>query len=374
MRGFRILSGTEKLLIIVNLEIKDNNRFLNITAALFLAGFSVYVLKELSSILIPFVLAVIISFVFEPFYSWMKSKKIPSFAGIVIIILIILLLVNFASLFIFTSISSFTENFSAYEKKFQDVFGNIIASLNLSNEEVNNLYNSLKIANLLQQGSITTFIANFFTSILGIFGDFLLIIFYVIFILSEMGSIKQRVQLAFSDSHAGNIVKTLEKIFSDVRTYISGKTIISLALGFLSGLLLWIFGVDFYFMCGLLIFLMHFIPSIGALIAISLPAMIMLLQFDNLFTPILVTILLVVLQNVVGNIVEPKVLGDQLNLSPLLLLFSLFIGSYIWGIIGMVLSVPMVSMLKIVLMNFEPTRPIAILMSYKSKKTEKEFA
>jgi predicted PurR-regulated permease PerM len=356
------------------LEIKDNNRFLNITAALFLAGFSVYVLKELSSILIPFVLAVIISFVFEPFYSWMKSKKIPSFAGIVIIILIILLLVNFASLFIFTSISSFTENFSAYEKKFQDVFGNIIASLNLSNEEVNNLYNSLKIANLLQQGSITTFIANFFTSILGIFGDFLLIIFYVIFILSEMGSIKQRVQLAFSDSHAGNIVKTLEKIFSDVRTYISGKTIISLALGFLSGLLLWIFGVDFYFMCGLLIFLMHFIPSIGALIAISLPAMIMLLQFDNLFTPILVTILLVVLQNVVGNIVEPKVLGDQLNLSPLLLLFSLFIGSYIWGIIGMVLSVPMVSMLKIVLMNFEPTRPIAILMSYKSKKTEKEFA
>jgi predicted PurR-regulated permease PerM len=99
----------------------------------------------------------------------------------------------------------------------------------------------------------------------------------------------------------------------------------------------------------------------------------MFLQFDNIFTPVFVTIMLLVLQNVIGNIVEPKFLGDQLDLSPLLLLLSLFLGGYIWGIVGMVLSVPLVSMIKIILLNFESTRPIAILMSYKTSEIEKEF-
>ena len=93
----------------------------------------------------------------------------------------------------------------------------------------------------------------------------------------------------------------------------------------------------------------------------------MFLQFDNLFTPIFVGLLLVACDNIIGNIMEPRILGDKLNLSPLILLLSLFAGEYVWGIVGMVLSVPIVSMLKIVLMNFDSTRPIAILMSYNHK-------
>ncbi|MBK6538314.1 MAG: AI-2E family transporter [Ignavibacteria bacterium] len=140
-----------------------------------------------------------------------------------------------------------------------------------------------------------------------------------------------------------------------------------------SGLLLWLFGVDFYFIWGFLIFLIHYIPNIGALFGISLPSIVMFLQFDSIFTPILVRIILVALDNLIGNIIEPKVLGDKLNLSPLLLLLSLFLGEYVWGIVGMVLSVPFVSMLKIILMNFEATRPFAILMSYKPAVIRKEF-
>ncbi|MEO8447558.1 MAG: AI-2E family transporter [bacterium] len=352
---------------------KDNNKFLNIVAGLFLAGFSVYVMKELSSILIPFVLAVIISFVFEPFYSWMKMKKVPSGIAIVIVILSIIIIANVASVFIFASVNSFSSNFSIYEEKFLAFFNNTIESLHLSPEDKHSLNESMKITNLLKQGSITSFIAGFLTGFLHIFGDFILILFYVIFILTELGSIKERIQVAFAHERSANIIKTLDTILIDLRTYISGKTIISLSLGTLSGFILWIFNVDFYFIWGFLIFMMHYIPSIGALIAISLPATVMFLQFDNIFTPIFVTILLVVMQNVVGNIVEPKVLGDQLNLSPLLLLLSLFVGGYVWGIVGMVLSVPIVSMLKIVLMNFEATKPIAILMSYKHSVIKKKI-
>lgn len=344
---------------------KDNNSFLNLVAGLFLAGFSVFVLKELSSIFIPFVLAIIISFVFEPFYEWLKSKKIPSGIAIAIIVISIILIANIASIFIVASFNSFMVNFAVYENKFVEFFNSIIASLHLSSEDMKKLNESMKISNLLKQGSITSFIASLLTGFLSVFGDFILILFYVIFILSEMNNIRERIRIAFKDERADSIANTLDNIFKDVRTYISGKTIISLLLGILSGIILWLFGVDFYFIWGFLIFIMHFIPSIGALVAISLPSLVMFLQFDNIFTPIFVTILLIVIQNIVGNIVEPKVLGDKLNLSPLLLLLSLFVGGYVWGIVGMILSIPIVSMLKIVMMNFESTKPFAILMSYK---------
>ncbi|MEO8665903.1 MAG: AI-2E family transporter [Ignavibacteria bacterium] len=351
---------------------KDNNKFLNIVAGLFLAGFSIYVIKELSSILIPFVLAIIISFVFEPFFSWMKSKRIPTGVAIAVVLILIIIIANIASVLIVASVNSFSSNFNVYEKKFTDFYQSMIISLKLSPEEIKNLSESLKISNLLKEGAVTSVIASFLTSFLGIFGDFVLILFYVIFILSEFNSIKRRIILAFSHDQAASIVRTFGVIFNDVRTYISGKTIISLSLGTISGFILWIFGVDFYFIWGFLIFIMHFIPSIGALIAISLPCIVMFLQFDNIFTPIFVTVLLVVLQNVIGNIVEPKVLGVQLNLSPLLLLLSLFLGGYIWGVVGMILSVPIISMLKIILMNFESTKPFAILMSYKHEVIKKD--
>lgn len=352
------------------MEKKDNNKFLNIVAGLFLAGFSIYVIKELSSILIPFVLAVIIAFIFEPFFIWMKSKKIPAGLAIAIIIFLIVIIANIASVLIFASVNSFSSNFSVYEQKFLDFVDTSLASLNLSNEDQKSFKENITLSNLLKQGSITSFIAGFFTGFLGIFGDFVLILFYVIFILSEFGSIKERINVAFSHDRAENIVKTLDTIFIEVRRYMSGKTVISLALGTISGLVLWIVGVDFFFMWGFLIFIMHFIPNIGALIALSLPAIVMFFQFDFI-TALIVTIILIILQNVIGNIIEPKVLGGKLNLSPLLLLLSLFVGAYIWGIVGMVLSVPIVSMLKIILMNFDSTKPIAILMSYKATTTSK---
>ncbi len=346
---------------------KDNNKFLNIVAGLFLAGFSVYVVKELSSILIPLVLAIIISFLFEPFFSWMKSKKIPQWLAIIVVLIVIIIIANVVSVFVLASADSFSANFIKYEDKFLMHFHSLTESLKLSSSEMESLNNSLRLSNLLSQGGITSFITGIISGFAQIFGDFILILLYVIFILSEMGSMKERVRFAFKDEKADSISSTLDRIFIDIRTYIFGKTIISLILGFVCGFILWIFGVDFYFIWGFLIFITHYVPNIGALFGISLPIIIMFLQFDNLFTPIFVGLLLVACDNIIGNIMEPRILGDKLNLSPLILLLSLFAGEYVWGIVGMVLSVPIVSMLKIVLMNFDATRPVAILISYNHK-------
>jgi predicted PurR-regulated permease PerM len=125
-----------------------------------------------------------------------------------------------------------------------------------------------------------------------------------------------------------------------------------------------IFGLDFAIVWGLLTFFMTFIPNIGAFISTILPFVTALAQYDNIVVPIVLLLIMTVIAYSVGNLVEPKILGDKLNLSPLLLIFSLVFWGYIWGVVGMLLSIPMMSMIKIIFSKFESTKPLAILMSY----------
>jgi len=341
-----------------------DSKVLKIAAVLFILGFSVFALKELHAILLPFFIAIIIAFIFEPFFEFLKKKRVPPFLSIVIVVLTIIIIANVVSIFVFTSIGPFTTGIP----KYQDKFNNLIqyASDNLKNFgfDVVALKESMNLKNIVQDSSVQGFITSIFTSIAGIFGDFILILIYVIFILSELGSLKRRVLRAFSEDRARAIAKTMNDIFLDVRRYIVGKTVINLVHAIIIGIILWAFDVDFYIVWAFLSFLMHYIPTIGSMIATILPFMTALVQFDSFATAIVILIILIVLANVVGNIIEPQVLGDKLDLSPILLLLSLVIWGYVWGIMGMILSIPIMSIIKIVLMNFESTRPIAILMSY----------
>jgi len=343
---------------------KRYSKALTIIAAIAILVFSFVLLKELKTILIPFFIALIITFIFEPLYNFLRNKKIPAFAAIIIILLIIVLISNITSIFVVTSINTFSAELPRYEQKFREFAISIFNRLNLNDADIQKLNESLKIKNLLMEGSITTAITGIFSSVLGIFGDFVLILIYIVFLLSELGSIRERIKMAFSAERAGKISDIINEIFTDVKKYILGKTLINLLQGFILGFILWLFGVDFYFVWGFLCFFSHYIPNIGSLISTILPGLTAVLQFDNIITPIIIIILLIVVQNLIGNILEPKYLGDQLDLSPLLLLFSLIFWGYVWGIAGMILSVPIMSMIKISLSKFESTRSIAILMSY----------
>ncbi|HEY3250900.1 MAG TPA: AI-2E family transporter [Ignavibacteria bacterium] len=340
------------------------SRALGILASIAIIVFSFVVLRELKTILIPFFIALILTFIFEPLYNFLRSKKIPGFAAIILVILIIILISNLTSLFVVTSINTFSADLPRYEQKFRVLITSIIGNLNLSEEEVQKLNESLKIKNLLMEGSITSALTGIFSSVLGIFGDFILILIYIVFLLSELGSIRERIKMAFSAERAKNISDSVNEIFAEVKKYIVGKTLINLLQAIIFGTILWLFGVDFYLVWAFLCFFSHYIPNIGSLISTILPTLTALLQFDSIITPIIIVILLIVVQNVIGNILEPKYLGDQLDLSPLLLLLSLIFWGYVWGIVGMILSVPIMSMLKITLSKFESTRSIAILMSY----------
>jgi predicted PurR-regulated permease PerM len=122
-------------------------------------------------------------------------------------------------------------------------------------------------------------------------------------------------------------------------------------------------GVDFAAFWGLIIFFLNFIPMIGSLIGIIFPALLTLVQFDT-YTPFVVVSLgLSAVQMLIGNFLDPKMTGDTLNLSPLVILLSLATWGMIWGIPGMFLSIPIMVIVTIVMSQFETTRPLAVLLS-----------
>jgi len=344
---------------------RKENKFLTIVAALFLVGFAFFLLKELQSILLPFFIALIISFLFEPYYEWLKLKKVPGALALVIVIITILIIANITSVFLITSINAFTNEIPKYTEKSKNIVDAI--TFNLNNWGFFNQYikNSFDISKVVNGEAIASIATNFFSSIISLFGNVVLILIYVIFLLSEFGSIRKRIFRAFSSNRSRKIADILTDIFGDVKKYLVGKTLINLSYGILVTIILWSFGIDFFIVWGFLAFLMAYIPTIGSMISTILPFVTALIQFDGELTrPIIILILMIVSANVVGNIVEPKILGDKLNLSPILLLFSLIFWGYLWGLIGMILSVPIMSMIKIVLGKFEQTKSLSILMSY----------
>ena len=353
--------------------IDDKNfRIIKITTALILVGFVFFILKELQSILIPFFMAIVISFLFEPVYEWFKIKRFPTWAAILTVVLIIFIISNIASVFLLTSINSFSSGFPRYVLKVEalwDSAANNLSSLGISNEEIKKSFN---ISQYLSGEKLAGTISDIITSIAGIFTNYILILIYVIFLLTEFGSIQRRILTAFSREKSRKISDILSDIFDDLRRYIVGKTLINLSHAVLITIIFLFFGLDFAIVWGLLTFFMTYIPNLGAFIATILPFVTALAQYDNVVTPIVLLIIMTVVAYSVGNLVEPKILGDKLNLSPLLLIFSLVFWGYIWGVVGMLLSVPIMSMIKIILSKFESTKPVAILMSYNVGKPKED--
>jgi AI-2 transport protein TqsA len=190
------------------------------------------------------------------------------------------------------------------------------------------------------------------------------VLIYLIFLIAERVSLPGRVARAFGEARGKELMAVYEAINRAVHDYIALKTFVSFLQGFLSFVVLAAFGVDFAVMWGVLIFLFNFIPYIGSFVAVSLPIALGFLQYaDEPWKPLLSAILLLLIQRAVDNLVEPRLTGQKLDLSPLLVLLALAFWGWLWGVVGMILAVPLTVIGKIILANIEATRPLARLIS-----------
>ncbi len=207
-------------------------------------------------------------------------------------------------------------------------------------------------------------LSSLFSTLTGLFGNAFTVLLYLLFLLLEEPILPRKLRAMYPDKEKHDQVRKLvDKIDHSIGNYIALKTLTSLLTGFLSYFALLFIGIDAPLFWAFLIFVLNFIPTIGSLIATVFPSVFAILQFGELTPGILVLSIVGVVQLVVGNLVEPRLMGNTLNISPLVVFLTLAIWGVIWGISGMLLSVPITVILIIIMSEFPGTRPFAILLS-----------
>lgn len=209
--------------------------------------------------------------------------------------------------------------------------------------------------------SLTTLLLRTLTDVASSAG---LIAVYFVFILMESRFFRKKLRILFpSQGETNETLNLIDKVKRKTNSYIKIKTLMSALTAISSFAVLHMVGVDFAALCALVIFLFNYIPTFGSICATLLPCALTLVQFDT-YTPFLVvSSLLTSIQFCIGNFIEPRVMGNSFNLSGLVIILSLIIWGYIWGILGMVLSVPIMVIASIVLANFPSTRWLAVIIS-----------
>ncbi len=336
-------------------KLKDqlkNVNYLRTIAILLAFVIAVYFFKELSAIFIPLLLSVFFAFMMGPLVAFMDKKKVPNFISMMLVLVIVTIILFIIGTVVYASIASFAGEFPKYQDKFILAYENIMSTLKIPIEDAQfffqNRVNWFEIADRISLQSIIT-------STMGSFLDFvvslIIMILLMMFMLGERKHIAERLQAVLKRKNSTikpNIAKEIQK---KIQTYISRKTLISLgtALGAMAiGL---IFKLDFIVIIGILTFILNFIPSIGSIIATIFPILIYLLQygFDGKF--LLLIILLTSSQFLFGNVLDPRFVGQGLKLSPLFIIVSLFFWNWLWGPIGMILCVPLQSIIALILQN-----------------------
>lgn len=317
------------------------------------------------NIIIPLILSVFAWFLIKEIRelldrsSWIK-RVIPRWVKTIFAMIALLIVISALGELLLNSAQNLANSLQKYNTSLIEVTHTILQKTGI---DLTTSLNSF--AGDLEFKSIISELVN---SITGLLSNSIMVLLYLIFILMEESTFLKKMKVIYSDqSKFDNINEVLLKIDKSVGKYISIKTFLSVLTGALSYIILLLIGIESALFFAFLIFILNFIPSIGSLIGTLFPALMALLQFgEESFTPfILVLILVGSAQVIIGNFLEPKLMGNSLNISSLVVILSLTIWGAIWGIAGMVLSVPITVIIIIICSNFKSTRNIAILLSEK---------
>ncbi|MDZ7821893.1 MAG: AI-2E family transporter [Candidatus Marinimicrobia bacterium] len=319
---------------------------------LILAGFciAIFFMRELRHIFIPLVLAVFFAFLFSPITGFLSRKGVPNFLIILLLLVIVSVFLFLVGTVVYASISSFVSEFPKYQERFILAFQDILLQLKIPMEDAEYFFkdkvNWFEIADRI-------FLQKFITATMGSFFDFIvsviLVVLILLFIIAERKSLEERLEALILNFKTKKRPEIIPEIQKKIQTFISRKTIISLGTAISAMVIASFFKLDFIIVIGLITFLLNFIPSIGSIIATIFPMLIYLLQYGFEGRFILVSALFISSQFLFGNILDPRYLGHGLKLSPLFIIVSLFFWHWLWGPIGMIICVPLQSVIGLIL-------------------------
>jgi len=314
---------------------------------------------------VPFIIALFIWFIIHELREnmqmipWVRNN-VPIWLQSMTAFLIIMAVLTILLRVFYYNLSILYESLDLYQANFQLVLLKInkIAGLDVATK-VNESMSQIDIDALA--GSVLDYTT-------ALFGTGFLILIYIGFLLVEETIFPLKLKAFYpSAEEQEKTTQLFYKMDQNIGRYLRLKTLVSFMTGALSYVALLIFGVEAALFWAMLIFILNFIPTIGSLVATIFPALFAVLQMAELAPFVYIILSVGTIQVVVGNVIEPKVMGNSLNISSLVVILSLTIWGGIWGIMGMILSVPITVVMIIVFEEIPSLKFIAIALSEKGE-------
>lgn len=334
--------------------------------AFILTGF---LCKVLSSVFIPVAIAILMALAFYPVVRNLEVKaKINWVIGSLIIVVVILVIIFFVSGILVKGFSTIANEYSKYETRFMSIYKTIAQQFNLAIDEeksfATNMWNILEVRQYIQELAL-----GISGGVLSFGKSLLLIIIMFAFLLIEIKGVKRRITNSVKDENKQTVLNISQQIGEDVVRFLSIKFFISLATGLLVYFAALIIKLDFPIVWAFVAFVMNFIPTFGSIISTLFTTTFALLQFYPHYGKVIFIFLFLIAVNfILGQILEPRIEGERLGLSPFAILVSLALWGYIWGFIGMILAVPMTVIIKIFCENIPYLNIIAVVLGKKRKE------
>ena len=346
---------------------------LNIAAAFLILTLVITALAMGRPFLLPLVLALVVWYVIASLRDFMASLRVgnfslPRWVSLLLSMSIIGSIAYFVVNIVLTSFASLIGDFPTYVAD-----ANRLLAL---------------VQGLLPEGvTLDINLQNQFDRILGIANNFagqlrlvtqnlVIVVIYVAFMLVEDQRFNSKLRHLFpNEDDYARARQMLGAISHKIQAYLTVKTLMSLITAILAYIILLVFDINYAPVWAMLVFFLNFIPVVGSIIAVMLPVAMAVLQFWDVspWVILIVTGLLIAVQQFVGSILEPRFLGSSLNLSPLIILVALSFWGFLWGPVGMLISVPVTVMMAIIFAAVPATRWIAVLLSQNGDSVEEEF-
>ena len=313
-------------------------------------------IKAASTIVVPFLLSVFIAIACSPIIQWTSRFGVPRWLSITLVILMIVVFGFLLAGLVGQSMAEFRENLPEYRAKLDSEFAWMVDKLAQYNIHLNRDLLDSHFDPGVAMGVATDFI----TGLGGVLSNLVLILLTVVFMLFEADTIPKRLHVAMADPDMK--FKHVDRFIQSVKNYLGIKTVVSLATGLIIGVWLWVMEIDHFMLWAVLAFMLNYIPNIGSIIAAVPVVMIAFVQYGAASAGF-AALGFVLVNTIMGNMVEPRLMGRGMGLSTLVVFLSLVFWGWMLGTVGMLLSVPLTMVVKIALESRSESQWLAALLS-----------
>lgn len=307
------------------------------------------------SVVVLFLVSVFLASLGIPPLLWLKEKHIPSGIAVFIVMSVMIVILLLIGAQIGTSFSSFLDELPLLQSRIREQVVEFNALITSKGFIVKEKF----FLEYVNPEAIMKLTAGLLTGLSSVLSDLVLILLTVTFILLEVSSFPIKLRAVLGDPK--QVFPQFTKFVVDMKRYMVIKTLINLTAGILIAVWMSILGVQFPVLWGFLAFLLHYIPNIGSVIA-AIPAALLALVQLGMGSALLVIVGNILIGFIIGNVIEPRLMGKRLGLSTLVVFLSLIFWGGLLGLVGAILSVPLTMTLKFAFENNESTRWIAVLL------------